>query len=93
MGKYRKKPVVITAYQITTENAARIVTWINGSGTNLSEDARLFGNAIGAEIRGIYIPTEEGVMEASVGDFVIEGVHGEFYPCNPDIFEKTYEEA
>lgn len=39
------------------------------------------------------IQTLEGVMEASVGDYIIKGVNGEFYPCKPDIFEKTYEAA
>ena len=41
----------------------------------------------------IFIPTLEGVMRASVGDWIIKGVNGEFYPCKPDIFEKTYEPA
>lgn len=37
-----------------------------------------------------YIETLEGTMKASVGDYIIKG---EFYPCKPDIFEKTYEEV
>ena len=37
------------------------------------------------------IPTLEGVMTAQVGDYIIKGVHGEFYPCKPDIFKETYE--
>lgn len=39
------------------------------------------------------IQTLEGVMSANVGDYVIRGVKGEFYPCKPDIFDKTYEPA
>ncbi|MFM9596855.1 hypothetical protein ACKI1O_46745, partial [Streptomyces scabiei] len=39
----------------------------------------------------LIIYTLEGDMKASVGDFIIKGVHGEFYPCKPDIFEETYE--
>lgn len=39
----------------------------------------------------IYIETLEGVMTATEGDWIIKGVNGEFYPCKPDIFEKTYE--
>lgn len=39
----------------------------------------------------LLIPTLEGVMEASEGDYIIKGVKGEFYPCKPDIFEATYE--
>lgn len=41
----------------------------------------------------MYIETLEGTMKASVGDYIIKGVNGEFYPCKPDIFEKTYEEV
>ena len=37
--------------------------------------------------------TLEGKMEASIGDFIIKGIQGEFYPCKPDIFEKTYEKV
>lgn len=39
------------------------------------------------------IPTLEGVMHASVGDFIITGIRGEQYPCKPDIFHETYDEA
>ena len=43
------------------------------------------------KINSIGIKTLEGTMIASVNDFIIKGVNGEFYPCKPDIFEKTYE--
>jgi hypothetical protein len=49
--------------------------------------------AFGPENRYIQIQTLEGVMEASVGDWIIKGVKGEFYPCKPDIFKMTYEEV
>jgi len=45
------------------------------------------------EARPINIQTLEGIMTANIGDWVIEGVNGEFYPCKPDVFEKTYEEV
>lgn len=41
----------------------------------------------------VKIPTLEGTMEASIGDYIIKGVNGEFYPCKPDIFNKTYEKV
>nr|DAX37694.1 MAG TPA: PGDYG protein [Caudoviricetes sp.] len=41
----------------------------------------------------LYIETLEGTHHVSVGDYVIQGVNGELYPCKPDIFEKTYEEV
>ena len=58
MAKFRKKPVVIEAYQTDKE---------------------------------MDIETLEGTMHANKGDWIITGVHGEQYPCKPDIFEKTYE--
>lgn len=42
---------------------------------------------------GFYIPTLEGDMKANIGDYIIKGINGEFYPCKPDIFDKTYEEV
>lgn len=39
----------------------------------------------------LYIYTLEGNLHASIGDYIIKGVNGKFYPCKPDIFEKTYE--
>ena len=39
------------------------------------------------------IPTLEGDMKASIGDWIITGINGEQYPCKPDIFEKTYEKV
>lgn len=41
---------------------------------------------------GLKIHTLEGVMNASVGDYIIKGVQGEFYPCKPDVFHQTYED-
>ena len=58
MAKFRKKPVIIEAYQ-----------------TNEEMD----------------IQTLEGIMHASVGDWIITGVKGEKYPCKPDVFARTYE--
>lgn len=58
MAKFRKKPVIIEAYQ-----------------TNEEMD----------------IQTLEGMMHASVGDWIITGVKGEKYPCKPDVFARTYE--
>ena len=58
--KYRKKPIIIEAYQTNEE---------------------------------LDIETLEGIMHASKGDYIITGVHGEQYPCKPDIFFETYEEV
>ena len=77
--KYRKKPVVIEALRFTGFNAVELM--------------RFCGNAVGEiyDNQAAFINTLEGTMRANVGDYIIKGVNGEFYPCKPDIFEKTYE--
>jgi hypothetical protein len=77
MSKYRKKPVVIEAQRWAGDNAAEIVNWASGA-------VMYIGGVLG-------IQTLEGTMTASIGDYVICGVQGEFYPCKPDIFKATYE--
>jgi hypothetical protein len=80
MPKYRKKPVVIEAVQ-----------W---DGTNYDEIGDWMGLNATCEINGAFvIPTLEGDHLARVGDWIIKGVAGEFYPCKPDIFERTYEKV
>lgn len=77
--KYRKKPVAIEAIQ-----------W---NGKNLSEIDNFMGGTVENKGTTLVIHTLEGDMEASIGDYIIKGVNGEFYPCKPDIFAKTYEEV
>lgn len=78
---YRKKPVVIEAVQWTGENHAEMCEFI---------DPEVFEIIPGV---GLVIHTLEGDHHASPGDYIIKGVNGEFYPCKPDIFAKTYESA
>lgn len=82
--KYRKKPVVIEAIQFL-DDAKRISELQEFAGKDLHVDYSSKDNPV------LKIDTLEGTMTASVGDYVIKGVNGEFYPCKPDIFEKTYE--
>ena len=77
--KFRKKPFTIEAIQ-----------W---NGKNLSEIDNFVGGSIANKSTILIIHTLEGDMEASIGDYIIKGVNGEFYPCKPDIFVKTYEEV
>lgn len=77
--KYKKKPVVIEAIQWNGSNTQEVLDFCKGSCVEKTKGAYL------------YIITLEGGHIASVGDFIIKGVEGEFYPCKPDIFEKTYE--
>jgi len=78
--KYKKKPIVIEAMQWNDFNLDEVLRFLGVNGTLKSRDT-------------ILIDTLEGIMKASVGDYIIKGVDGEFYPCKPDIFEKTYEKV
>jgi hypothetical protein len=93
--KYRKKPVVIDAVQLTRENAARVYEWIhNCKAIKTDMDLHKWDDYISfIEKKGMKIPTLEGNMVAFMGDYIIRGVQGEFYPCKPDIFHQTYEES
>ncbi len=82
--QYRKKPVVIEAMQLIDDlgNHEAVAAWITTGGGKVK---------IPALDPWLLIVTLEGDMRADIGDYVIRGVQGEFYPCKPDIFEATYE--
>lgn len=75
--KYVKKPIIISAMQWTGDNTQDILDWVP--------------NSFHPAYPIIVIPTMEGAMQASLHDFIIRGVRGEFYPCKPDIFYDTYQ--
>lgn len=77
--KYRKKPVVIEAFQLGYEVFPK---W--------AEDA-LFNGTLKIEDDHVIVRTLEGVVNAGMGTFIIKGVDGELYPCQKDIFYQTYE--
>lgn len=77
--KFRKKPVVIEAIQLKP-----------GCGDTIFGIAVLSAEHSDGKLY-MYIETLEGEMRADEGDWIIKGINGEFYPCKPDIFEKTYE--
>lgn len=83
MKNYRKKPVVVQAIQYTGDNIQEI--W------DAFSAADVYGPV--EDDPCAYILTLEGRMRCDVGDYIIRGVQGELYPCKPDIFEQTYEEA
>lgn len=78
--KFRKKPVVIEATQLQPKHFKPNCDWDFGDDVLL--DVKL-------QVARIF--TLEGTMTAHVGDWIVTGVHGEHYPCKPDIFEATYE--
>jgi hypothetical protein len=90
MGRFRKKPVVIEAVQ-----------W-DGTELGWKRDIMPLAQSAGAEVLfcegpgdqvALEIPTLEGVMTASNGDWIIRGIKNELYPCHPDIFAATYDPA
>lgn len=83
--KYRKKPVVIEAFRFKDDYPDTIIALQNFMGREIRVSYENPGKPV------VKIETLEGVMDASIGDYIIMGVNGEFYPCKPDIFEKTYE--
>lgn len=83
--KFRKKPVVVEAVRGTGENGEEINSFC---GNYAKFATSHLGNTVFCRLG---IETLEGFMQASTGDYIIKGVNGEFYPCKPDIFEKTYE--
>jgi len=99
MPKYRKKPVVIEAFQMTKERRQDNSEWPawlhmawnkeqNEVGCVFCSD---YPNSNGTDKLKVY--TLEGCHLIEWGDYIIQGVKGELYPCKPDIFEMTYEEV
>lgn len=87
MHKYKKKPIVVEAikFEDTFSCYLELTKWEGALFTDVSYGPICF-------VPGdCFIETLEGRMTVSEGDYIIKGVNGEFYPCKPDIFEKTYE--
>lgn len=92
MKMYRKKPVVIEAFQYDgdlkgSDGQYYVPDWA----VKAYEDGTMYYGELDGKPGELFIKTLEGVHHASVGDYIIQGVNGELYPCKPDIFEKTYE--
>jgi hypothetical protein len=85
MSKFRKKPIVVEAIQLKSYTELKIIEWAH-AGMHPAQNSIVLKDEFGLQIR-----TLDGWMHASFGDWIIKGVNGEFCPCKPDIFEKTYE--
>ena len=92
--KFRKKPVLVEAFQMTLANRkgdAEWPAWLQGAwrrGDLREKDSYPYTPSPNQPLE---IVTLEGTMRVNWGDWIIQGVQGELYPCDPDIFEKTYE--
>ena len=82
MQKFVKKPVVIEAVEYNGANKEEIEAFVGKKLDTIYTELK--------EPLELKIPTLEGDMKASKGDYIIKGIKGEFYPCKPDIFKSTY---
>ena len=99
MANFRKKPVVIDGVKWTGENLFEVITFMDGK-PELNSDIAMerweqYENLVKRDGLLIYTredgPNNEAKHYASVGDWIIKGIKGEFYPCKPEIFAATYE--
>lgn len=99
--KYRKKPVVIDAIQLRKSNIRQVLQFMGQEIklSSMADELRFDDYERIVEENGMDIYTLEDGKDrrakhvASIGDWIIKGVQGEFYPCKPDIFDATYEPA
>lgn len=101
--QYRKKPVVIDAIQLTSNNVKEVYEFVHPNEkldfSHIATERYFEDYIISVRRIGMDIPTLEDGADgrakhvATIGDWIIKGVKGEFYPCKPDIFEMTYEPA
>jgi hypothetical protein len=91
MTRYRKKPVVIEAYQMTRRKKAGQFFWPEWLVEANQREPQTIGSLFMAKGQ-MHLATPERVMCVSEDDWIIRGVKGELYLCKPDIFEMTYEE-
>ena len=100
ISKYKKKPVVIEAIKLTEKSIKEVYEFVHGYKVELKnliefDYWELYEKTVVKE--GMNIPTLEDGFDkrakhvASMGDYVIKGIKGEFYACKPDIFQATYE--
>jgi hypothetical protein len=95
MAKYRKKPVVIEAFQMTDTRRwdnSEWPEWLHKAwNLRIHEPGALFIDPDDPQNQLLCIQTLEGAHKVPWDDWIIQGVKGELYPCKPDIFEATYE--
>ena len=94
MYKYRKKPVVIEAFQMTKERRwdnSEWPVWAHEAWNKEPGTGAIWIDPFDSDREKLYCGTLEGPHKIDWDDFIIQGVKGEIYPCKPDIFKMTYE--
>lgn len=98
--KFTKKPVTVEAIKLETHTIKACYDFIHGCSPSMKMigDYEMWSDYCANVIsNGMDIPTLEDGKDkraahvASIGDYIIKGIKGEFYPCKPDIFEQTYD--
>lgn len=93
--KYRKKPIVVEAVLWDGCNHREMYNFLESKNSN--DNMNSFGNNFYIDynwvVGGLIIKTLEGEHIAKIGDYIIKGINGDFYPCKPDIFENMYEKV
>jgi hypothetical protein len=94
MARYVKKPIIIDAIRITRTNLDEIKEFVYGD-DSIAEPMldNITSPLEKPRLAMFFIHTLDGVMRAGIGDWVIKGIKGEFYPCKNDIFMATYTEV
>ena len=88
--KFVKRPIVVNAVKYDGTNGNEIVQYANEMlqfQSYTTEECY-----VDDKTNNLYVQSMEGTMRALVGDYIIQGPFGEFYPCKPDIFDATYSE-
>jgi hypothetical protein len=97
MKRYRKKPIEVEVQRWTGQNHIQMYNFLESQSANYDKDIKDQGANFYIDhfkvSGGLVIKTLEGEHKASIGDYIIKGIKGEFYPCKPEIFEQTYEEV
>ena len=94
MNKYVKKPIVIEAVIWDGSNHRGMFEFLGGvEGKAITCEGANFYIDHNKVEGGLVIKTLEGEHKASIGDYIIKGINGEFYPCKPDIFKATYDKV
>lgn len=88
--KYKKKPVIVEAFQLNERGLVE-EDWFWDAVSENKIKTYNFGKLYSAPALCV-IETLEGTMIAKTGDYIIRGIKGEIYPCKEDIFKQTYEE-
>lgn len=95
MYKFRKKPVVIEAFQMTESHMtdkSEWPGWLHAAWRkDMAEEGAVFARQAYVPGCAVYINTLEGSLLVNFNDYIIQGVQGELYPCKPDIFDETYD--